>query len=99
MAEKLTAILVGAGSITGAWLPVLRERGDVEIVAVADPKREAAEVRIREFALPACPFPDLLSALGKVHPDLVFDCSIPSAHCANAGRGLCPGAHPRPPAR
>ncbi len=93
MAEKLTAILVGAGSITGAWLPVLRERGDVEIVAVADPKQEAAETRIREFALPARPFPDLFSALEKIHPDLVFDCSIPSAHCANAVIALRNGCH------
>lgn len=93
MAEKLTAILVGAGSITSSWLSVLRERGDVEIIAVADPNQEAAEARIREFALPAGPFPDLASALEKRRSDLVFDCSIPSAHCANSVLALRNGCH------
>ncbi|OQA86995.1 MAG: putative oxidoreductase YcjS [Lentisphaerae bacterium ADurb.Bin242] len=93
MTEKLTAILVGAGSITNAWLPVLRDRGDVEIIAVADPRCEAAEARIREFALPARPFPDLAQALEKLRPDMVFDCSIPSAHCANSLLALRHGCH------
>ena len=93
MSDKLNAILVGAGGITGTWLPVLKERNDVKIIAVADPVRASASARISEFALQAEYYPDLEQALESVRADIVFDCSVPSAHCSNSVIALSHGCH------
>lgn len=93
MSKKLKAVLVGAGGITGAWLTPLKKRDDVEIIAVADPVRESAEKRISEFSLDAVYYPSLANALENVKADIVFDCSIPEAHCANSILALSKGCH------
>lgn len=93
MAEKLTAILVGAGGISRAWFTALKNRDDVEVIAVADLKPEAAETRVREYGLHAAVFPGLSEALKWRIPDMVFDCTVPPAHCANSVLALRSGCH------
>ncbi len=93
MGKKLTAVLIGAGGIVPAWLTPLSKRDDVEIRGIVEILPDRAASRIREFSLNAQYYSDLNSALAGCRPDLVFDCSLPSAHCANALAALRAGCH------
>ena len=56
------AIVVGAGGISGAWFPPLKEEG-VDVKAVVDIKKEAAEARIEKYELSAVASDDLAKTL------------------------------------
>ncbi len=51
MAKKVRALLAGCGGISGAWLGTDAVKRRVEIVALVDMRREAAQKRREEFGL------------------------------------------------
>jgi predicted dehydrogenase len=86
------AVVVGAGSISGAWFPPLRAE-KAEVAGVVDLNREVAERRVAEFDLD-CPIStDLDGTLKKTQPDFVVDLTIPEAHCAVTCTALRAGCH------
>ncbi|MFW6303321.1 MAG: Gfo/Idh/MocA family protein [Candidatus Sumerlaeota bacterium] len=81
MTEKLKMVLIGCGGITGAWLPVIRESKDVDLVAMVDLNRETACERAKEYGYDeALVETDLEKALDTTRPDFILDCTIPEAH-------------------
>lgn len=94
MADKFRAVMVGCGSITGTWLPAIKENEDVEIVGLVDLNEEAAQNRKKEFGLEsAVTGTDLESALDNLKPDVVFDCTVPEAHVKVTLAALERGCH------
>ncbi len=73
-------VVVGAGGISGAWFPPLKEE-KVEVAAVVDLRLEAAQARIAEHGLAAEASADLAAMLAKHRPDFVLDLTVPEAHC------------------
>ena len=86
------AIVVGAGGISGAWFPPLKEEG-VEVVAVVDINKEMAEKKIEKNELSAVASDDLAKTLAEVEADFLVDLTIPEAHCEVACAGLEAGLH------
>ena len=52
MSEKVRAVMVGCGGITGGWLRAIASMDRVEMVGLVDLVEEAARSRASEFALP-----------------------------------------------
>jgi len=88
----LKAVVVGAGSIAGAWFPSLVQEG-VEVAGVVDLNIEIAQQRIEQYKLSCKPSTDLSATLRKVRPDFVVDLTVPEAHCSVTCRSLRAGAH------
>jgi predicted dehydrogenase len=78
MAER--AIVVGAGGISNAWFPPLKQEG-VEVLAVVDIRKESAEAQIAKYELTAQASASLGRMIRKHKPDFVVDLTIPEAHC------------------
>ena len=87
------AALVGCGRMSHAWLGLLAERDDVEIVALVDPDAAAAERKKGKYGLAAGVYADLGEALEAVGPDLVLDVAVPEARHAIVTRALEAGCH------
>ncbi|RYG86287.1 Gfo/Idh/MocA family oxidoreductase, partial [bacterium] len=74
------AIIVGAGGITGAWMPVLKAEG-VTVAAIVDLRHDAALALAANHGLDAAvAHDDLARALAAVPADFVLDLTIPDAH-------------------
>ena len=86
------AVVVGAGSISGAWFPPLKEEG-VDVAAVVDLKIGAARRRIEEFELDAAASTDLRATLRATRPDFVVDLTVPEAHRPVTCTALRAGCH------
>ncbi len=91
----LRAILVGCGSICGAWLPTIVKHPDLDLVALVDLHPETARQRAEQFGIPAVAIEtDLADALARHAPvDIVFDLTIPAAHHAVTTTALRHGCH------
>ena len=88
------AILVGCGGISRAWLGSEAIRKKVTIVGLVDLQQEVAEARKAEFALAqARTGTDLAALLKQTDPTIVFDCTVPEAHCAVTLSALRHGCH------
>ena len=90
---KFTAVLAGCGSISKTWLDAVKTFDDLTIVGLADLNPAAAESRKQEFALPAAVSASLEELLEHNRPDVVFDCTVPDAHCATTLTALRYGCH------
>lgn len=89
---KSKAVVVGAGSISGAWFPpLIKEK--VDIVGVVDLSLDNAQGRIKEFGLDCKASTDLAATLKATSPDFIVDCTIPEAHCAVTCAALKAGCH------
>lgn len=76
------AILVGAGGITGAWMPALKAE-NVTVAAIVDLRHDAALALATKHGLDAAvAHDDFARALAAVHADFVVDLTIPDAHHA-----------------
>lgn len=94
MADKVRAVLTGCGGIAGAWLGTAPVKKQVEIVGLVDVREEAAVKRATDFELPgAATGTDLAAMLKQVEPEVVFDCTIPEAHCGVTLTALRHGCH------
>jgi predicted dehydrogenase len=87
------AIVVGAGGISGAWFNPLKKE-NIDIVAVVDLNKDAAQKRIEQHELPnAIATDDLDKALAEYDCDFVCDITIPDAHCEVTCKALEAGRH------
>jgi predicted dehydrogenase len=76
----LKAVLVGCGSISGAWFKGAATVKDLEIVGLVDLLEDSAQKRKEEFVPKAITGTDLATVIKQVRPDIVFDCTIPASH-------------------
>lgn len=93
MTKKLTAVLVGCGSISASWLKPLSKEPSVEIVGLVDLKEENARKKAAEFNLDVAVGTDLQTMLNLKKPDIVFDTTVPNAHFAVTTAALAAGCH------
>jgi predicted dehydrogenase len=94
MADRLKAVLVGCGGISGAWLRAAAPVRNLEVVGLVDLREEAARERAREFGLAnARVSADLSSTLDATAPDVVFDCTVPESHVDVTLAALAHGCH------
>ncbi len=94
MSEKIRALLCGCGGICKAWLTPVSGFADVEIVGLVDINAANAEKIKGECKLDnAITGTELKSVMKKSKPDVVFDCTIPSAHTEVTVTALKYGCH------
>lgn len=81
------AIVVGAGGISGSWFRPLKKEG-VEVAAVVDLRKEAAEKKIAGHGLSCPASDDLGKTLAGVEADFLVDLTVPESHCEVTCAGL-----------
>ncbi len=86
------AVVVGAGGISGAWFPNLKEEG-VEVAGIVDLDPARAKAQAEKFGLSPFISTSLRKAIKKVKPDFVVDLTIPDAHCTVTCTALKAGCH------
>jgi predicted dehydrogenase len=85
--------VAGAGLISPAWLPLLRDRTDVEVVSVADPDEATARAALARDGLDAPVFATLEAAAAATAPDVVVNLTPPAAHRSVVETALGLGCH------
>lgn len=85
--------VVGLGGISDVWLPLLRERPDVEIVAAVDVDTAAAEAALARHGLEVPLFDGVDAALGATSPSVVVNLTPPQLHRAVGEAALGAGCH------
>jgi predicted dehydrogenase len=76
----LTAVLVGCGRMSRAWLDAVRKLEGLQLVGLVDIDVAQAEKRAREHGLTnAAVGGDLAAILSAAKPDIVFDVAVPQA--------------------
>ncbi|WFB35965.1 Gfo/Idh/MocA family oxidoreductase [Kiritimatiellota bacterium B12222] len=79
--KKFKAIHVGCGGIADSWFTVTKNHPNIEWVGIVDLDVEVAKAKARQFGLPVgLATSDLEKCLRESGADLVFDCTVPSAH-------------------
>ena len=92
--RKLNAVLVGCGGISNAWLGSDSLKRNIEITGLVDLRTEAAEAQKAKYGLASAVVgTDLDKVLRATRPEIVFDCSVPEAHCAVTLTALKHGCH------
>ena len=92
--QPVRAVLAGCGAMSAAWLGAARLIPGLEIVGLVDLRLEAAQARRHEFGLEGASVgTDLAAVLEATKPDLLFDCTVPEAHHANALLAFERGVH------
>jgi predicted dehydrogenase len=92
--KKVRAVLAGCGGITRTWLNGIQQVDGLEMVALVDLIREAAQERAEQFGLTdALIETDLQAALDQTQPDVIFNCTIPAAHREVSLAALAHGCH------
>jgi len=93
MSQITRAVLVGCGGISRTWLKAIAEMPEVEIVGLVDIAEQAARERAAEFGLSVPTGDDLAKMLDRLHPDALFNCTIPEAHLGITLTALAHGCH------
>jgi predicted dehydrogenase len=94
MATPLTAVLIGCGGMSRAWLNAASQIEGLHIGGLVDIYEEAAQARKDEFGLThAQTGNDFEHILKVVRPDIVFDVTIPEAHTTTTLTALRHGCH------
>lgn len=94
MAHELTAVLVGCGGISRQWLSTVTQLADLRLVSLVDLDEATARARAEEFELADVEISmDLAATLEQVQPDIVFDCTVPTAHHPVTLTALKHGCH------
>ena len=75
------------------WFQAAREVPRLEIVGLVDVRPGAAEASRGEFFPRAAVGTDVTRMLAELHPDLLFNCTLPEAHHAVILAGLQADAH------
>jgi len=78
--NSMRTVVVGAGGISNAWFPPLKQE-NVLVAAVVDLNLENARNQVGKYELAAETSTDLAAMLRKHRPDFVVDLTIPEAHC------------------
>ncbi len=93
---ELKVVLVGCGSIAGAWLESVQQHPEWEVrfVGFVDVRLEAAQVFAARYGMPdVVVSTDLEAVLKQTAPDIVFDCTIPESHHPVTLTALAHGCH------
>lgn len=95
MKKSYRTLMLGCGSMSGAWLSCVRDHFSdrVEIVGLVDLDAGSAARRAAEFG---CDVPTALSldeALRDLRPEVVFNCTVPGAHLGTCREALLAGCH------
>jgi predicted dehydrogenase len=85
--------VVGTGSISRVWLPLLRDRPDVDVVALVDLDAEVARVAAERDRVRAPIFSTLESAIDATAPDVVVNLTPPEWHRSVVETALGLGCH------
>jgi predicted dehydrogenase len=92
--RSLRVVLVGCGAMSAEWLRVAARIPALEIVGLVDVRLEAALERQRVFHLNSARVgTDLEAMLRDLHPDALFDVTVPEAHAQNALMAFQYGVH------
>jgi predicted dehydrogenase len=87
-------VLAGCGNITRAWLGAIADFDDVQIVGLVDLRPEAiARVKEAYDLEPLAEGAELLPVIEATGAEIVFDCTLPSAHAAITLTALEQGCH------
>ena len=89
----LRAAVVGTGSISRFWLPLLRDRPDVDVVALVDVDAEAARAAADRDGVRAPIFRTLERAVDATAPDVVINLTPPEWHRPVVETALGLGCH------
>lgn len=90
--SSIRTVVVGAGGISNAWFPPLKQE-NVVVTAVVDLNLQNAQKQIQKYELTAEASTDLAAMLRQHRPDFVVDLTVPEAHCAVTCAALRAGAH------
>jgi predicted dehydrogenase len=94
MPRKLRAVLVGCGGIAGAWISPAKEMAGLSIDGFVDLDLAKAKERKEVYGNgKAETGTDLRAMLKATNPDIVFDCTVPSAHASVTLEALRYGCH------
>jgi predicted dehydrogenase len=94
MAHPLKALLVGCGSISRVWIPPVHHIPDFELIGFVDLNLDAAKTRAEQYGKPNVYVgTDLDAALKQLQPDIVFDCTVPTARAHVVLKALEHGCH------
>lgn len=88
--ERLRAGVLGTGKISAAYLNHARTFSDMEIIACADVRPEAAEAKAAEFGLEALTVDQLLA---DERLDLIINLTLPQTHASINRKILEAGKH------
>lgn len=92
--DPVTAVLVGCGGISRAWLNAIKTMDDVRIVGLVDINEQAARDKAQEYALgDAIIGTDLAMVIERTKPAAVFNCTVPEAHMPVTLEALARGCH------
>ncbi len=92
--SRVKAVLAGCGGISNAWLGSESLQKKIDVAGLVDLRVEAAEAQKAKFGLEgAVTGTDLEAVLRQVRPEMVFDCTLPEAHCAVTLTALKYGCH------
>lgn len=92
--RPLTAVLVGCGGISRAWLNAVRAIPGLTMAGFVDINIEAAAARAAEYGWHTAQIgADLAAMLVQTRPDIVFDCAVPEAHLPVTLAALAHGCH------
>lgn len=86
-------LVVGCGTISNEWLPVLKKREDCTIVGVSDIRPENAKARLECYGIECPIFDDFDKALEALKPDIVVDLTFPMCHHDITVKSLRAGSH------
>lgn len=90
----LTAVLVGCGGISRAWLDAVRDLPGLTMTGFVDINPAAAAQRAAEYGWrDAVIGADLAAVLAQTRPVIVFDCAVPEAHLPVTLTALAHGCH------
>lgn len=90
----LTAVLVGCGAMSKAWLEATAKAGHLRIVGLVDVEVERARSRRQEFSLAdAVVGADLADVLARTRPAMVFDVAVPQARLEVVSTSFAHGCH------
>ncbi|NNE34522.1 MAG: Gfo/Idh/MocA family oxidoreductase, partial [Rhodothermales bacterium] len=92
--SELTAILVGCGDISNVWLESISRTRGLDLVGLVDLDTSVASSQAARHGFADITIDSHLKrVLKKVNPDIVFDCTVPSAHATVTIDSLRHGCH------
>src|ERR1043165_7113011 len=92
--RAIRVVQAGCGEMAQAWVERALRTPDLQLVGLADLRREAAEKTAMRFNLPRnAVYASVKEALDAAKPDAVFDATVPSSHCAVTLEALKAGCH------
>jgi len=80
MDKRFKILQVGCGGISGAWIPHVSARDDVEYVGAVDIYLESAKKLIEKYGFSCPAYTDLVTAIKETGANLVIDNTIPESH-------------------